>query len=267
MISRLRTLQYTVAGGFALLSLAAPAITIDFEGLEHGRVVNTQYAGSPWGVTISVDNFNSSRDIGVAFNTNLSGTRDPDLESPWSGGNLAANTDLGNILIIQENGVGTVTGGIVNKPDDEAGRPAGSITLTFSGALDYFGFDLIDVEGPSEYGSNSGYFATFYMNGSEVNRVGFGDLINSSSPYYDSTVVFGDNKINRISPIIAGENGIGVFDQVVINFGGSAGIDNLVFDYTTPPDTNTPVPEPATMALMGMGLAGMALRSRKNRDA
>ena len=170
---------------------------------------------------------------------------------------------MGNILIIQENSNGIIDG-IADLPDDEGSRAAGSITLSFDRALDFFGFDLVDVEGPSEYGANSGYFATFFMNGSEVNRVGFGDLINSASPYYDSTIEFGDNYINRISPITVGQNGIQSFDEVVINFGGSAGIDNIVFEYTPP---NNPVPEPATISLVGMGLAGLIMRNRKRNIA
>lgn len=240
---------------------AAHALTIDFEGHVHGQIIDTQYVASH-GVTISVDNDGGGPNVGVAFDTNATGTYDPDLEDPWSGGNLPGNTDLGNILIIQENAVG-LEDGVADKPDDEASKPAGSITFTFDDSIDYFGFDLIDVEGPSEFGNDSGYFATFFMGGAEVNRIGFGDLVDPGSIYYDSSVDFGNNHINRISPIIVGDNGISAFDEVVLNFGGSAGVDNLVFDYTNPPDPNSPVPEPTTMALLGMGVAGLALRGRK----
>ena len=260
-----RKLVVAASAACWMMAFGAHGLTIDFEGLEHGRIVNTQYLTS-LGVNIAVENTGGGPDLGVAFNTNASNTYDPDLESPWSGGNLAQNTDLGNILIIQENSVG-ISDGIADKPDDEGSRPAGNITLSFNGAIDYFGFDLIDVEGPSEYGNDSGYYATFYQSGTVVNQIGFGDLINHASAFYDSTISFGNNKINRISPIISGTNGIGVFDEVVLNFGGSAGIDNIVFDYTPPTNPNSPVPEPATLSLLGMGLAGLVMRNRKRRNA
>ena len=248
-----------------MVASGAPGLTIDFEGLEHGRIVNTQYVTSH-GVNIAVVNTGGGPDLGVAFNTNATGTYDPDLEDPWSGGNLPINANLGNILIIQENSVG-ISDGIADKPDDEGSRPAGSITLSFNGAIDYFGFDLVDVEGPSEYGNDRGYYATFFENGTVVNQIGFGDLINPGSAFYDPTISFGNNKINRISPIVSGTNGIGVFDEVVLNFGGSAGIDNIIFDYTVPTDPNSPVPEPATLSLLGMGLAGLVMRNRKRHSA
>ena len=238
-----------VAGVFG-----AQGLTIDFEGLEHGRIVNTQYAGTH-GVTISVNNTGGGPDLGVAFNTNLTGTQDPDLESPWGVGNLPSSTDLGNILIIQENSNG-IGDGIADDPDDEGSRPAGVITFDFDAEISSFGFDIVDVEGPTEYGQDSGYVAAFFNNGSEIGRVGFGDLIDSNSAYYDGTIAWGDNSINRVSPITSAD--FGLFDEVRISLGGSAGVDNVTFEHP-------PVPEPATMTLLGLGLAGLAVRSRKNR--
>jgi len=95
------------------------------------------------------------------------------------------------------------------------------------------GFDLIDVEGPSEFGRNSGFVATFFMGGDELARVGFDQFINENSMFYDPTVEYGNNKANRISPITVDAlssftgTSITTFDKVEINLGGSSAIDNI----------------------------------------
>lgn len=243
---------------FALCTGSAVAVpmTIDFDNLVHGTIVDNEYIVS-YGATISAINRGGGPDMAVAFNTTLSGTRDSDLEGPWSGGNLPVNTNLGNILIIQENNVGTADG-IADLPDDEGSRPAGSIFFDFATAIDSFGFDLIDVEGPSEYGANSGYFATFFGGGLELANIGFGELVDPSSSFYDSTIIFGDNNINRIAAFTSTDLGIGLFDRVEINFGGSAGIDNIVYN-------TVPVPAPSTVVLLLAGLAGISIARRKHR--
>lgn len=228
--------------------LATPALagsqTIDFESYVHGQIMNTQEAG----VTISGINVGGGPDLAVVFDSRERQTRDRDLEGPngsdgsWTGGgNIAPNTNLGNLLIIQENSVG-IEDGIADRPDDEGSRPAGSIIFEFDKAISSFGFDLIDVEGPSEFGKDSGFFATFFGAFSQV-RVSFADFITPGTDFYDSSVSYGDNSANRIAPITAASIGLDSFDRVEINFGGSAAIDNVQY---------TAVPTPG--ALAGAGL-------------
>jgi len=231
-------------------SSGADAASITFEefSLDHGDVVTNQFSGS-LGVTISADNINisGSPDQAVIFDSTRTGTADPDLEDPWNGGNLSSNTILGNLLIIQEKDSPI--------PDDEGRRPAGSIYFDFDTPIASFGFDIIDMEGSEEFDDDSGFFATFFMGGSELARVGFGEFDGTiASPFFDPAVSFGNNSANRIDPITAAALGLTAFDRVEINFGGSGAIDNIDF---------TPIPEPATMLLVGSGLIGLAALRRK----
>ena len=84
-----------------LFSCSASALTIDFEntGLSHGTIINNQFSSS--GVTVGAINLGGGPDLAVIFDSTLNGTRDPDLESPWSGGNIS-QINLGNMLIIHK---------------------------------------------------------------------------------------------------------------------------------------------------------------------
>ncbi len=259
------------------LQQADASVTLDFNTLpgggliEHGRIINSQYFLSN-GVTISGDNVGGGPDLVVAFDTSETGTRDPDLEDPFSGGNIDPQTFLGNVLIIQENSWGSADG-IVNHPDDEGSRPAGSIFFDFTDPITEIGFDLLDVEGPDEYGSNSGYVASFFINNQELARVGFNEFIDSGSLFYDSTVAYGNNSANRIQPITAAKLStfantvIEKFDRVEINFGGSAAIDNLVYTSFAPP--NQAIPEASSVliwALLGLTAGGYKRRRSLGRS-
>jgi len=222
------------------------ATTIDFEGFEHGRIINNQYAGI--GVTISADNF-TGPDLAIIFDSTIPNdqTSDDDLTGPpWPLGNLPNDTVLGNLLIIAENAKDVDPPiGVIDDPDDEASRPAGAITFEFGFGISEFGFDLVDVEGTAEF--DGGYFAAFFNDGVELGKILFPEF---TQDIYGNAE-FGNNSANRISPISFNGD---VFDEVIIGLGGSAGVDNIYFK---------PVPEPATLLLMGTGLAGLLGAGRK----
>jgi hypothetical protein len=266
----LRRILFVGLGAFILLgSTGANATIITFDeagpALVHGSIVDTQYTGIPWGATISAVNLGSGPNLAVAFDSTANPTRDSDLEDPWSGGNLAPNPTplLGNVLIIQENNVGT-DDGVADRPDDELAQPAGVITIAFNQTYDTFGLDLLDIENNTEAAN---YRMEFYNGAVLVDTVVFSDLTDAgdAAGYYQTggsgIITWGDNSANRVDAITLSD-----FNSVEIYFGGSGAIDNI--EFSDGPGTNTnEVPEPATMALLGLGLAGFAARSRKRRSA
>lgn len=239
----------TRAAGAAVAAAlaAAPAhadTIITFSGLEHGRIVTDQFAGL--GVTIAADNPNRSFDLAAIFDSQRTGTADPDLEGPpWSRGNLAPNTVLGNLLIIAENNRGS-SDGVLDDPDDEGNRPGGDLIFTFSAGATVFGLDLVDIEGVTdELGE-----LRFFRSGQQVGVVSFAAFVTSGNAYYDPTVRFGDRSANRIAPIAASAFGVSRFDRVVVHLGGSGAVDNIV------------IPAPSAAGLLALGALGLARRRR-----
>ncbi|MGH0031968.1 MAG: PEP-CTERM sorting domain-containing protein [Myxococcota bacterium] len=244
------TQRRTLALSMTLLLLAAlPAAsttTITFSGTAHGEVVDTDFAGQGL-ASIVVTNIGGGPNLGITFDTTETGTMDPDLEDPWSGGNLPSNTLLGNILVIQENATGCGDD-VCDVPDDEGTRPAGSIELIFSQPVTTFGFDLIDVEGTSGPDDENG--SIVFHDGLSTFTITWDDF-ESGGAFEVAGLVFGNNHINRIPEISPGDVGLTKFDKVVINMGGSGGIDNLI------------IPEPATALLVALGCAGFAVARRR----
>jgi hypothetical protein len=204
-------------------SAVATPITITFEGQVHGRIVTNQFAAQ--GLTsITANNPSRSFDLAAIFDTTRTGTADPDLQDPWDGGNIPANTILRNVLIIAENNTGAGDG-VLDNPDDEGNRPAGSLSLQFASPLTYFGFDVVDIEGVVSEASR----LEFFSGAANVGTVDFTKFVtNDGNPFYDPTIAFGDNFANRIRPITAASLGAASFDRVVVHLGGSGAIDNLV---------------------------------------
>jgi len=220
----------------------ASALTLDFEGFAHGEVVN-----SFGDVAIEVENFIQGRPIdwAVAFDSEASGTADPDLEAAWNGlprwsrGNLEG-VMLGNILIIQEEGDGCATG-LCDEADDEGGRAAGTITLDFAVPTLHVGFDLIDLD---DVMAERGSITLFDALGGSV-TLDFEDVA-----ALNSGVEWGNNSANRMAPLVAEAFDLGPIVSARFLMGGSGAIDNIEVEYA-------PIPEPATAVLMGIGLLGL----------
>jgi hypothetical protein len=250
---------------------AAPVINCTFQEGTHGEVITNKFLPI-YGVNVSAINVGGGPNKAIIFDSRQRNTADPDLEGwnslnqtgpMWSRGNLAGKVDLGKILIIAENDIDANNDGLIDSPDDEGSRPAGTITFNFRDPITELGFNLIDIEGPTEFGQNSGFVATF---GGTVTRpdgrvvgvnttVGFGQFITPGSPFYDPTVRFGDHSANRIKPILASQVGMNSFSRVEVNFGGSGAIDQLVYRF---------VPEPGAVSagLVAAGLLAVRRRSR-----
>ncbi|MCL4216137.1 MAG: PEP-CTERM sorting domain-containing protein [Candidatus Hydrogenedentes bacterium] len=101
----------------------------------------------------------------------------------------------------------------------------------------------------------SSSYVQLFNGGSSIGSATFTQL----DQYYDPSLHFGDNSINRITPFDLTSLGLGEADSVRIHFSGSGAVDNISF-------TQGVVPEPATMTLLGMGLGGLAV-ARRRRNA
>lgn len=223
-------------------------------------------------VKVKVNNNNGSPDLGVIFNTDASPTRDPDLQTPFDGGNLVypngagvgtpLNPTTGNILIIQEitnnNGLPATTpavGDVLSAgPDDEGAQTSkgtGKIVFQFSEAISSFGFDFVDFE------ASETSFLKFFGNGKKTKKIKLSEWTAAN------LLQFGNNTLNRIDPITAdslGVDGLDFIEKVVIFLGGSGGVDNITFDLLQPDIIVVPTPTAWLGGALGLGLLGMRRR-------
>ena len=210
-----------------------------------GQIIDNEYLP---GVTFEAENLSDGPDWAIAFDSSAPTGGDFDLATPGSLGN-AAGASLGNILIISENSALDGDGNVAI-PDDEGSKPAGTITVTFAAPIIDLGFHLIDIEDNVE---TEGFVMALMYGGSEVGTLTYLDLQTR-----DSSIKYGDNSVNWITPIAASEfdGGATWFDQAVFYFNGSGGIDTLTF---------ASVPEPTTLLLFGTGAAVVGIRQWRRK--
>ena len=153
----------------------------------------------------------------VIFDSQIVQGGDPDLNGPpWDSGNIV-NAQLGNLLIVQENG-NDCDAFFCDPPDDNAN--GGTVTFDFgTTGICSFGFDGIDIEGSGSFGD-----ITFFNNNGQVATRTF-ESLSGPAP----GITFGDNSANRFTPLTAAILGVSQFDEVRITHDGSGAVDNITF--------------------------------------
>jgi hypothetical protein len=235
------------------LLLAHPARAlqiVNFDGLPHGTKVSDQFLASD-GLRIIPENPNRNVDVAAAFDSQISPTYDPDLEGPpndlWNGGNLPSNANLGVLLILTDRREDNNQDGLIDMPSDEGFRPAGSLSFLWNSTFEALGFDLVDVEGPLEFGS-----VELLLGGVSKATISFGDFIDPSKAVFDPSIAYGNNSANRVRFFATSDVGVPIFDRVVFHLGGSTAVDRVVVGLASE------VPEPRTFFLVAAGTLALA---------
>lgn len=235
---------------------------------QHGQIADDEYANqilsvvgddsdAGVGVTISaVNNANSGHDEAVIFNTRLTGTRDSDLEDPFTrigdGGDTYEEVNghkAGNILILQEHDTGSCGSLSCSRPDDEGNRysnkSTGFFQFDFTVPVDLTSIDFFDVEA-EENGTDPHNEILF-----------FDETLQAIGPTLHTPDTGGDNKWARLTFNVTGVK------RLIVELRGSGGIDRIAGDITNPPDN---VPEADGAAVLGIGMVGL-LAARRRKQA
>lgn len=231
----------------------APAAVITFDDIPAGSFVGAQYFLSH-GVLIAADNARpTGPDVATTFNSNQSSPWDVDLVYAWNGGNLNGQR-LNNLLSIAENVTDSNGNGLIDRPDDE--NRGGQLFFTFTIPISSFGLDVIDMEVLGSDGVTPNSFLStlsFYNDQSLIRTIRFSEFTDPLSPFYDPTIIYGNNTANRIDPVTAEQLGVNEFDAVVVFFNYSHSMDTLDFET---------VPEPTALSL-ALALPALAMRRRR----
>lgn len=220
----------------AMTPLAA-ATTISFDGLDNGTRVDDEYL-SQYGVSFNGTNVDLNQDnLAVVFDTTLSGTLDPDLESPFTNSALGVSNP-GNVLVIHEN-PSSCDSNVCANPDDEGSRPGGYFSIDFATDVILNSIDFFDIESEESIANNA--IQLFDDKGNELNAGQF---------YTPGTG--GNNTWDRLLFNVADVS------SIKINLNGSGAISNLNF-------TTTAIPEPSMLAVFGLALFGFARTARRNK--
>ncbi|MEM9444802.1 MAG: PEP-CTERM sorting domain-containing protein [Verrucomicrobiota bacterium] len=207
------------------------------QAFQHGSIVTSSAFGPTGdqysGVSLSVSNPARLLSVGATYNTNVLLGLDPDLQAPFSGGNIQ-NLNLGNALIIAEFLLG-FNSGILTFPSDQS--TGGLFTIEFqSDLVDRLSFAVIDF-------LNNGTILDVTLTDSLDNSV---TLTISDLEDLTSGEVFGSNTANQFGFIDAADYGLQNIKEAVIETDDSIAIDNIIYNV---------VPEPSTYALLMIGLA------------
>jgi len=224
--------SFALATGL-FVAAGAQAVTLDFDTdaagnpIVAGQIIDDEYAGFGVDVSISTLNFGGGPDLGVAFDSNSPTGGDGDLATPGYG--LNNNKNLGNLLIVQENGGDFNNDGFLDvaPSDDEAG--GGRIDMIFTVDQLFAELDIIDIE-------EAGGAVRLLKDGAVVAT--------------QALLPVGDNgyQLRAFNNIL--------FDQIRVDFAGSGGIGEV---------RTVAVPEPSTWFLLSTALFGVMLATQRKR--
>lgn len=194
--------------------------------LQAGTVVDNEYASI--GLLISAINATVTHPSkALIFNSALPTGGDTDLRTPNPALHPSNTVAYGNILILSENDKDANMNGLVDDPDDEGNRPAGSLIFKMSFLQNQASFVFIDIE-------EAGGQIAFFLAGMQVDSVPI-----------PATADGAVQTVNRP----AGGN----FDEFHVNLAGSGAIGKISL-----------VPEPSSLMLLALG-AGLMVRRRARR--